>query len=108
MGRKENEEHPAGRDAVAEALEAAGLYRRAARRWRWTCWTGAVTVRNGPGWLPVAVSVWKMPESLNRRQSALVIYARRRLTRRNEWVSMHRRGSEGTPADGGPPKKSSC
>ncbi|EDS7589344.1 PerC family transcriptional regulator [Salmonella enterica subsp. diarizonae] len=33
MGRKENEEHPAGRDAVAEALEAAGLYRRAARRW---------------------------------------------------------------------------
>lgn len=23
MGRKENEEHPAGRDAVAEALEAA-------------------------------------------------------------------------------------
>lgn len=104
MGRKENEEHPAGRDAVAEALEAAGLYRRAARRWL-ECWTGARTVRSGPGWLPVAVSVWKMPESLNRRQSALVMYARRRLTRRNEWVSMHRTGSESIPLTVAPPKK---
>lgn len=95
MGRKENEEHPAGRDAVAEALEAAGLYRRAARRWLDVL--DRCRDSEERAWLPVAVSVWKMPESLNRRQSALVIYARRRLTRRNEWVSMHRRGSEGTP-----------
>lgn len=33
MGREKNGEQPAGRDAVAESLEAAGLYRRAARRW---------------------------------------------------------------------------
>ncbi|EJI0485807.1 PerC family transcriptional regulator [Salmonella enterica] len=44
MGRKKNGERPAGKgtgktdtgvmsDIVAEALEAAGLYRRAARRW---------------------------------------------------------------------------
>ncbi|EBI1834468.1 PerC family transcriptional regulator [Salmonella enterica] len=33
MERKKNGEYPAGRDAVAEALESAGLYRRAARRW---------------------------------------------------------------------------
>ncbi|EBI5032235.1 PerC family transcriptional regulator [Salmonella enterica] len=33
MGRKKTGEYPTGRDAVAEALEAAGLYRRAARRW---------------------------------------------------------------------------
>lgn len=33
MGRKKTGEYPAGRDAVAEALESAGLYRRAARRW---------------------------------------------------------------------------
>lgn len=70
----------------------------------WTCWTGAVTVRNGPGWRPAAVSVWKMPENLNRQQNILRMYTGWRPIRRNEWVSMHRTGSEGIPLTENPVK----
>ena len=47
---------------------------------------------------------WKKPENLNRWQNILVMYARRRLTCKNEWVSIHKRGSEGIPLTENPVK----
>ncbi|HGB5418503.1 TPA: PerC family transcriptional regulator [Salmonella enterica subsp. enterica serovar Muenchen] len=107
MGRKENEEHPAGRDAVAEALEAAGFYRRAARRWldvldrcrdseerAWLAARRSQCLENARKPEPTAERFGDICQAASDTQKRKGIHAQKRFRR--------------YPADGGPPKKSSC
>ncbi|EAR6709546.1 PerC family transcriptional regulator [Salmonella enterica] len=107
MGRKENEEHPTGRDAVAEALEAAGLYRRAARRWldvldrcrdseerAWLAARRSQCLENARKPEPATEYFEDVYRAASDTQKRMGIHAQNRFRR--------------YPSDGGPPKKSSC
>ncbi|ELT1239433.1 PerC family transcriptional regulator [Salmonella enterica] len=107
VGRKKNGEYPTGRDAVAEALEAAGLYRRAARRWlevldrcgdseerAWLAARRSQCLVNARKPEPPAECFGDVRQAASDTQKRMGIHAQKKFRR--------------YPSDGGPPKKSSC
>ncbi|ELO0596420.1 PerC family transcriptional regulator [Salmonella enterica] len=100
MGRKENEEHPAGRDAVAEALEAARRWLDVLDRCRdseeraWLAARRSQCLENARKPEPTAERFGDICQAASDTQKRMGIHAQKRFRR--------------YPADGGPPKKSSC
>ncbi|EGL0308520.1 PerC family transcriptional regulator [Salmonella enterica] len=107
MGRKKTGEYPTGRDAVAEALEAAGLYRRAARRWlevldrcrdseerAWLAARRSQCLENARKPEPAAEYFGDVCQAASDTQKRMGIHAQNRFRR--------------YPSEGDTPKKSSC